>query len=287
MTVDTSRRNFLKTTAIGSAAITLPAVAFGSGETRAQIGLQLWTLRKEIEKDLAGTLQKIAAIGFRGVETAFFPEDVTIQQAAKALRKAGLKVFSVHCELPIGKQKDNILEMAEAYQCKRMVWHGWPEDPRYKTTDGIKELADIYNQAYSFAQSNGLQFGLHNHWWEFEVQAGGTYPYQTLLELIDENIFFEIDTYWAKVAGQDPAVIVGLWGKRAPLLHIKDGPGIQDAPMVAAGKGVQDFPGIVAAAKGATEWMIVELDDCKTDMLQAVKDSYTYLTTKGLAKGKI
>lgn len=287
MAVDISRRNFLKTTALGSAAMTLPALTFSGNQVSAEIGLQLWTLRKEIEKDLPGTLQKIAEIGFGGVETAFFPEDVTLQQAAGALKQANLKVFAVHCELPIGKEKDNMLRMSEAYQCKRMVWHGWPEDARYQTKDGIKHLADIYNQAYSFAQSNGLQFGLHNHWWEFELLEDGTYPYQALMDLIDENIFFEIDTYWAKVAGRDPAVIVGQWGNRAPLLHIKDGPGIRDKPMVAAGNGVQDFPGIVAAAQGATEWMIVELDECKSDMLQAVQDSYTYLTNNGLAKGKV
>jgi len=287
MAVDLSRRKFLKTITIGSAALALPAVALSQPGTPAKIGLQLWTLRKEMETDLSGTLQNIADIGFGGVETAFFPDHVTVRQAAKALDQAGLKVFSVHCEIPIGKQKDNMLEMAEAYQCTRMVWHGWPEDSRYKTKDGIKQLAEIYNQANAFAQSNGLQFGLHNHWWELEVKEDGTYPYQTLIDLIDENIFFEIDTYWAKVAGQDPAVIVGNLGKRAPLLHIKDGPGIQDKPMVAVGKGVQDFPGIVAAANGTTEWMIVELDECKTDMLQAVRDSYSYLTRNGLAQGNI
>jgi len=285
--LDSTRRNFLKASAWGAAALVWPSYAFEKDKGAAKIGLQLWTLRNEIENDLHSSLHRIAEIGFSGVETAFFPEYVTIEQAGKALKQAGIKVFSVHCELPIGDQKEVMLEMADAYQCNKMVWHGWPEDPRYQTEEGIKQLADIYNQSYLFAQSNGLKFGLHNHWWEFESLPDEQYPFEILIDLIDENIFFEIDTYWTKVAGKDPASIVGQYGKRAPLLHIKDGPGIRDAPMVAVGKGAQNFPEIVAAANGATEWMIVELDECETDMFQAVKDSYDYLTKNGLAMGNI
>jgi len=111
-----------------------------------------------------------------------------------------------------------------------MIWHGWPEDKRYSTLEGTKELADIYNEANN----------------------------QVLLDSVDQDIFFEIDTYWVKVAGHDPAKIVGEFGKRAPLLHIKDGPARWNdslpkdnpEPMVAVGKGTQNFPAVVKAANG-------------------------------------
>jgi sugar phosphate isomerase/epimerase len=95
-----------------------------------------------------------------------------------------------------------------------------------------------------------------------------------------------VDTYWVKVAGHDPAAVLRQLGNRAPLLHIKDGPadGTQSA-MTAVGAGVLDWQAIIPAGSAA-EWLIVELDRCDTDMLQAVADSYTYLTQKGYAHGR-
>jgi sugar phosphate isomerase/epimerase len=116
--------------------------------------------------------------------------------------------------------------------------------------------------------------------------------------LFRADVFFEVDTYWVKTAGSellfrsgllfrlDPAEVVRKLGERAPLLHIKDGPCLRDAPMTAVGQGVMDFPAIVAAAEGRTEWMIVELDSCATDMWKAVEESYRYLIEKGLAYGR-
>ena len=291
-----TRRAFLKTMSAGAALAALPGCQPSSEQAAPlpdqtpplpQIGLQLWTLREAIEQDMAGTLQKIADLGFSGVETAFFPEDVTVAQAGRALADAGLSVFGVHCEIPVGEQREAMLAMAEAYACDRMVWHGWPEDPRSGSVDGIKELAEIYNEANAFAQSNGLRFGLHNHWWEFR-EVDGIYPFYLLMDLVEPDVFFEIDTYWTKVAGLDPATVVGDFGERAPLLHIKDGPATStDGPMTAVGQGVQDFPAIAEAAAGATEWMIVEIDSAETDMFDAVAQSYAYLTQNGLARGRV
>jgi len=70
------------------------------------------------------------------------------------------------------------------------------------------------------------------------------------------------------------------------MLHIKDGPAVVSEPHVAAGEGVMDIPGVVQAAKGTAEWLIVELDYCATDMLEAVQKSYRYLVGRNLARGK-
>ena len=77
----------------------------------------------------------------------------------------------------------------------------------------------------------------------------------------------------------------GRLGSRAPLLHVKDGPCQIEAPMTALGEGVVDIPGVVAAGAESTDWLIVELDRCATDMLEAVRKSYQYLIEKGLAPG--
>ena len=98
-----------------------------------------------------------------------------------------------------------------------------------------------------------------------------------MAELLEPDILFELDTYWIKTAGVDPAKIVKEMGKRSPVLHIKDGPAMKGVPMTAVGKGVMDFPAIFAAAKGNLEWSIVELDACATDMFEAVEASFCYL----------
>jgi sugar phosphate isomerase/epimerase len=260
----------------------------------AKIAVQLYTVRKEIEKDLSGTLRRIADIGFEAVETAFWPKDVTVKQAAQQINGAGLSVCSAHIELPIGDQRERMLEAAEAFHCKKVIWHGWPEDIRYGSLDGTKQLISLYNEANHFAKSNGLQFGLHNHWWEYRNKVGNRLVYEVLLERVEKDIFFEIDTYWVKVAGLNPASIVRKFGKRAPLLHIKDGPArwndsLADDnpdPMVAVGKGAQNFPAIVKAAAGNTEWMIVEMDKTEGDVFTALQDSYNYLIKNRLARGK-
>ncbi len=294
-----SRNEFLKTSSAGimGAAILPELILSGcssaSTASPAKIGLQLYTLRDQIKADIKGTLRRLSEIGFAGVETAFWPDGISVADAGKLLKEFGLSVCSSHIELPLNNQKSKMLEIAETFECKRMIWHGWPEDLRYKTLDGIKQLADLYNQSNQVAKSNGLQFGLHNHWWEFMDKIGDRYSHSVLTDYIDEDIFFEIDTYWVKVAGFDPAKIIGDLGQRAPLLHIKDGPArwtdsivTDPEPMVAVGKGAQNFPAIVEAANGNTEWMIVEMDHTNGDVFAAIQDSYNFLTKNKLAVGQ-
>ena len=284
--------------ALGAAAIPSSLISKLSGAGQAQepakMAVQLYTVRKELEKDIRGTLKRIADIGFESVETAFWPKGITVKQAGQYIKEAGLSVSSAHIELPIGEQKAAMLETAESMGCKKMIWHGWPEDIRYGTLDGTKQLIAIYNEANHFAKSNGLQFGIHNHWWEFKNKAGKRFVYEVLLDRLEKDIFFEIDTYWVKVAGHNPADIIKKFGKRAPLLHIKDGPArwndsLADDnpdPMTPVGKGTQDFPAIVKAANGNTEWMIVEMDKTTIDVFQALQESYDYLVKNKLAKGR-
>jgi sugar phosphate isomerase/epimerase len=293
-----NRRDFLQVSGMGllGTSIFKPVInAFDHEKWKpAKLSVQLYTVRNKISADIQGTLRKVREIGFQSVETAFWPEGVSIQNAAKYIKDAGLSVSSAHIEIPVGDKKQTMLDTAAAFDCKKMIWHGWPEDKRYSSLQGTMELISIYNEAGKFAKANGLQFGLHNHWWEYRNKIDGRFVYEYLLEYLDPNIFFEVDTYWVKVAGQDPSAIVKKLGSRAPLLHIKDGPAKwndllpQDNPdpMTAVGKGTQNFPEIVKAANGNTEWMVVEMDKTSTDVFEALKESYDYLIDNKLARVK-
>jgi sugar phosphate isomerase/epimerase len=291
-----TRRDFLQVSGQGLFGTSLLLNSLSSLDSTkwrpAKLSVQLYSVRNQISTDIPGTLKRLSDIGFKSVETAFWPEGLTVQKAASYIKEAGLSVSSAHIELPVGDKKQAMLDTAAAYGCTKMIWHGWPEDKRYSTLEGTMELVSIYNEAGKFAKENGLQFGLHNHWWEYRNKVGGRFVYEVLLENLDKDIFFEVDTYWVKVAGQDPAAIVQRLGSRAPLLHIKDGPAKWNDslpkdnpdPMTAVGKGTQNFPAIVKAADGNTEWMVVEMDKTAADIFAALKDSYDYLINNKLVR---
>ncbi len=285
-----SRRTFLKFMGTSSLALALSKSRLvAMMNHKASIGLQLYTVRRLIENDFDATIRRIAEMGFAGIETYDLPKSVELNRAAKVFRDNGLKIFSMHVELPVGDRRDYALKLADAYDCDRVVYHGWPQGEKFKDMDATKRTAEAYNEAAAFLRTHGLRFGLHNHWWEYE-KTDGVYPAYYLLEHLDKEIFFEIDTYWVKTAGQDPAKAVADFGKRAPLLHIKDGPAVKGDRLYAqlpVGDGVMDFPAIVEAANGNTEWMIVEFDEYDKDIFDGIQKSYTYLTQHGLGEGKV
>ena len=292
--MNNKRRDFLKIASMGVIGAGLPKYTSPLTEPSiypAKISVQLYTVRNEFIKDIPGTLKKLSNIGFKYVETAFWPEGITIEQASQYLNDAGLLVSSCHIEIPMGDKKQIMLDTANAFGSNKMIWHGWPEDKRYSSLEGTKELISIYNEASRFAKENGLEFGLHNHWWEYRNKVGGKLVYEILLEELDKDIFFEMDTYWVKVAGHYPANIITKLGSRAKFLHIKDGPALYNDklaidnpdPMTAVGKGTQNFPAIIKAANGNPNFLVIEMDKTATDVFEALKESFDYMINNKLA----
>ena len=289
------RRDFLKLSSLGLLGTAMPSYAssFFSPIPKypVKLSVQLYTVRDQFLKDIPGTLKKLSSIGFKYVETAFWPEGITIEQASQYLNDAGLLVSSCHIEIPMGDKKQIMLDTANAFGSNKMIWHGWPEDKRYSSLEGTKELISIYNEASKFAKGNGLQFGLHNHWWEYRNKVGGKLVYEILLEELDKDIFFEMDTYWVKVAGHNPANIITKLGSRAKFLHIKDGQALYNDklaidnpdPMTAVGKGTQNFPAIIRAANGNPDFLVIEMDKTATDVFEALKESFDYMINNKLA----
>lgn len=247
------------------------------------ISIQLYTLREALQQDFAGVIRKLAAIGFVAVEP-WGGIPVPAAQAASLFRELGLQVPSAHTNLPIGDDARQLLDSVATYGAGYIFPSTHPRD--FDTLEAVKQVCERFNQALPLCQEYGIQLGVHNHWWEFQVIEGQR-AYDVMLKTLDPAILFEIDTYWVQVGGADPAQIVRQIGERSPILHIKDGPADDPkAPMVAVGAGTLDFPAIIAAGGPHTQWLVVELDRCATDMMAAVRESYDYLTRKGLAHGR-
>lgn len=245
------------------------------------IALQLYTLREYAQQDFEGTVRRVAEMGYVGVEPAGFPGS-TPEAAGRLFRELGLQVPSAHTGLPLGDTKHEVLDAMAAIGCPRIVTGKGPDD--FNTMDKIKATCDLFNEANAAAKEAGLAFGIHNHWWEY-TPVEGVYPYRVMLERLDPDILFEIDTYWVQTAGCDVAEVLREVGERAPLLHIKDGPCVKTEPMTAVGAGVMDFPAILAAAGDVPQWLIVEQDRTAGDMVADVKASYAYLVGNSLARG--
>jgi sugar phosphate isomerase/epimerase len=132
-----------------------------------------------------------------------------------------------------------------------------------------------------------MTLSYHNHDHEM-VLIDGRHAFEILLELAP-RLRPQVDTYWASDHGKyDPAEFVANVGARARSIHIKDGPLEKGAAMTALGTGRMDIPAVVEAADAfeGIEWLIVELDRCDGDMLQAVEQSAKYMIGEGLAEGR-
>lgn len=247
----------------------------------APISVQLYSVRDICKDDYAGTMKRIADMGYVGVEPAGFPGS-SVDEAVKIYADLGLQVSSAHLPLPVGDAAAESIDTAAKLGISRVISGLGPD--QFETMDLIKASCERFNQASANASAAGLTFGIHNHWWEFG-KVEGEYVYKHMLERLDADVFFQVDCYWVKTAGAEPADVVGEFGARAPLLHIKDGPCDKDLAMTAVGDGIIDWAPVIAAGAEHTEWLVVELDRCDTDMMEAIEKSCRYLVDHGLARG--
>lgn len=248
------------------------------------VSVQLYSLREMANKDFADMLRKVAEIGYPGVELAGLYNQ-TPRDFRKIVDDLGLKVSSAHTGMV---NKDNLSQQVDAAKTLGydMLVVGYLPAEKFANGEQIRKTADELEAAAAMLAPHGLKFGYHNHPHEFAM-VEGKYAFTRLLES-SKKIFAEVDTYWACNFGAvDVPAFIKQFASRIPLLHIKDGPLVAGQPHTAVGAGKMDVPKVVAAADPKVlKWLVVELDQCATDMLTAVRESYNYLVSKGLAKGR-
>ena len=237
-----------------------------------ELSVQLYTLRKALEQDFEGTLQRLVGFGFTQVEPFQLP--ALADRLRTGLRQNGLAAPTTHVGLLSGNQ-DEICELAVELGIQTII-EPYVDPARWQAEADINEIASELNEAAQTAARYGLRVGYHNHHFELESKISGVHALEVFADRLAPEVVLEVDTYWAYAGGADVPALLKRLGDRVVALHLKDGDGTLDtAQQVAVGSGVLPIWEIIAAAPDALR--VVELDDSKTDLFEAVAASRDFL----------
>jgi sugar phosphate isomerase/epimerase len=270
------RREFIGTMGAVAVGAVLPACSPARSATRlSQVGVQLYTVRSLMEKDVERTLAGVAAAGYSEVEFAGY-FNKTPAEIKAMLDRHGLVSPSVHSGSMAPADWAKALEAANVIGHKFIVMP-WIPVERRKTLDDWKQVAADFNRVAASAKAAGLQFAYHNHDFEFPLVEGKV-PYDVLLAETDPNLVkLEIDLYWITKGGQDPLAYFARWPGRIPLVHVKDGKGPPDWAMTEVGSGAIDWKRIFGKSQQAgIQHYFVEHDQ-PADPIASITASCAYL----------
>ena|ERR1051326_1734535 len=279
------RRSFLATLGVAAAALAAKkpdGFLLAPRRHLKRVGLQLYTLRNQVEKDLAGTLERVSQIGYREVEFAGYfgrkPNEIR-----EILEKNKLTAPSSHVGYPTdwNAWQQTLADAKTAgHQYVTVAWT--PEELRTRP-GGFKAVADDFNKAGEAASKAGLRFAYHNHDYELKAPDGGELPFDTLLANTDPKLVtYEMDLYWMVKGGADPIAYFKKYPGRFTMVHVKDATAAPARNMADVGHGTIDFPRIFRydAEHGShIAHAFVERDDATTlpDPFGSVKTSFAYL----------
>ena len=267
------RRRFLKT--LGAAGV---APWFGCSRRSHRldrIGVQLYTVRAELERDFDGTLLRLAEIGYREVEFAgYFGRTPAHVRAAVA--RAGLTAPGAHVpfEMLLGEFERTAGDAATA-------GHDWvvvpwlPEDAR-RTAADWRRVAELFNRAGEQARAAGVRFAYHNQAYDWTPVEAMT-PFDVVATATQSGLVdFELDVYWAVKGGSDPLRLIERVPGRFPLMHFKDARGPEQA-MVDVGAGSIDWRAILARGSQAGLRHVFIEHDTPADPFASARAGFDYL----------
>ena len=287
----TTRRSFLKTTSVLSAGLLMVPSEF---KIKAPlIGLQLYTVRNEMEKDPAVTLARVAKIGYTSVEGASYTGNgkfygMSPKEFAKLLKQNGLVIPSSHYRL--GEEEINgkisngtilhgwnkAIDDASEAGIKYMVC-AYLSDAERKGLDHYKYVANQLNIAGEKCKKSGIQLCYHNHDFEF-IKQDNKYPYDILMSADKDLVKMEMDIYWIKKAGQDPIALFKKHPGRYPLWHVKDMDNTPEHDFTEVGNGIIDFKEIFKYKNLAgMKYFFVEQDKCPGSPFDSITKSIKYI----------
>jgi len=242
-----------------------------------KIGLQLYTVRRILEKDFEAALRQVAALGIKEVEFAGYFERKP-EQIKELLKRLKLAAPSAHIDT-----KTLRTGLAKAIEAAKTIGHQYlilgylPKEER-KSLDDYKKLIELLNRTGEKCLEADLQFAYHNHDFEFK-KIEGKIPYDLILTETDaEKVKMEMDLYWINKAGFEPLTYFEKYPKRFPLVHVKDMDNTPEKNFTEVGRGVIDFKKIFSKSGTAgIKHYFIEQDETPAEPLESVKVSLKYL----------
>lgn len=187
-----------------------------------EVGLQLYSLRKQFAEDVPGTMAKVKAMGIHEIEIGgtyglSFPEFI------KIIAQNNLQVVSFGADFErLEKFPQRVADEARSYGAKFVMCSWIPHKGDTFTIEDVKRAATAFNNAGKILAQNGLLLCYHPHGYEFQPYGNETL-FEEIMKSFDKRyVYFEMDVFWIKQAGQDPVALLKKYSSRWVLLHLKD-----------------------------------------------------------------
>ena len=250
---------------------------------RIPVALQLYTVRDDAAKDFIGTLKRVAAMGYAGVELAG-TGGLSAHEMKTVLGDLGLRCVGSHIRLPL--LENELPAQLDYYATLGNSYIILPMAPRefYGSEESLMNLGARLNKIAAACRARGLAFAYHNHDIEFR-RIGERYILDIIMDSTDPALVkSELDVYWATYAGADPAAWMQKHPGRCPLVHLKDMAPGPERTFAEVGEGVIDFKPIFALCEAqGTEWYVVEQDHCARPALESAALSLRHLREWAIA----
>ncbi|MBE9583076.1 sugar phosphate isomerase/epimerase [Mucilaginibacter sp. JRF] len=286
----TNRRTFLgQAGLLGAAMLLRPDLSSAKGVSK--VGLQLYSLRDYLPKDVKGVTEKVAKAGYKEVETYGYSKQngfwgLDAKAYGQLLKANGLVSPSGHFGIESYFRDGTDKDLNEAIEAAKIIGSTyvilpWMGGDLIDTVDKCKAMAQKFNAAGELIKKAGLKFGYHNHNFEWKP-VGDTSFYDVLLKETDVNLVtLELDLYWVYRSNLDPVKMLTENPNRFKLVHVKDADKANKELNTEVGKGLIDYKAIFAAAqKAGIKHFIVEQENfTNIDPYVSIGESISYVKT--------
>jgi sugar phosphate isomerase/epimerase len=241
------------------------------------VALQMYTLRNESANDFKGTLEKVAQLGYEGVELAGYG-DLTVKEVKRVLDDHGLKAASSHIALAelradAAKIIDDQKELGSGFVVCPYL------EPEERTEKDYYRLIDDLNEIGEKCADEGITLCYHNHDFELAALSNGRTALETILdETNPEWVKAEFDIYWLTYAREIPLKWLDRYRDRSPLVHLKDMTTDGERFFAELGTGGVDLESVLEFGHGGSvDWWIIEQDESRNPPIESVKRSLEFL----------